>query len=93
MDFSYQEDELVEVLEDITSIDLKQLIVYNDDFNTFEHVISTLIKICKHTTEQAEQCTWLVHHTGKCSVKRGTYTTLKPMQEGISDKGISAEII
>ena len=93
MDFSYQEDELVEILEDTTSTDLKQLIVYNDDFNTFEHVINTLIKVCKHTTEQAEQCTYLIHYAGKCSVKKGTYTTLKPMQEAISDRGISVEII
>ena len=71
----------------------RDLIVYNDDFNTFEHVIDTLIKICKHDAMQAEQCTYIIHFTGKCSVKKGVYTDLKPMREGITEAGIKAAIV
>ena len=91
--FSYLEDELVEVIEDLDSTQIKDLVVYNDDFNTFEHVINTLIKICRHTQEQAEQCTWIIHHKGKCAVKKGTFTELKPMKDGISDAGIGVAIV
>lgn len=69
-----------------------ELVVFNDDFNTFDHVIDTLIKICKHTPEQAEQCTWLIHYKGKCTVKFGTFEDLVPMRQGICERGISAEI-
>ena len=86
----YQEDELVDVLED--SEDPRSLIVYNDDFNTFEHVINTLIKVCKHEVQQAEQCTYIIHYRGKCAVKNGSYTHLKPMRQGIIDAGIKAAI-
>ena len=71
----------------------RDLIVYNDDFNTFDHVINTLIKVCKHDVHQAEQCTYLIHYKGKCSVKKGLYEELKPMREGISSAGIKAAII
>ena len=66
---AYQEEVSVDVLEVIDIADVKDLVVFNDDFNTFEHVIETLIKVCKHTPEQAEQCTWLIHHKGKCTVR------------------------
>jgi ATP-dependent Clp protease adaptor protein ClpS len=69
-----------------------ELVVFNDDFNTFDHVIETLIKICKHTPEQAEQCTWLIHYKGKCTVKFGNFDDLVPMRQGICERGISAEI-
>ena len=67
--------------------------VYNDDFNTFDHVISTLIEVCKHNVHQAEQCTWLIHYKGKCSVKKGMYEDLSPMRRGISEAGIKAAIV
>ena len=70
----------------------KQLIVYNDDFNTFDYVIDALITICKHDALQAEQCTLLIHYKGKCSVKKGAYKGLEPMCTGLLEKGISAEI-
>lgn len=73
-------------------IDKKDLIVYNDDYNTFDHVIDSLIKVCKHEVEQAEQCTWLVHYKGKCQVKRGAFEDLEPMCTALLDRGISAEI-
>ncbi len=68
------------------------LIVWNDEVNTFDWVIETLISICKHTQEQAEQCTMLIHYKGKCSVKTGDYDGLKVMCDGITDRGIGASI-
>ena len=68
------------------------LIVWNDEVNTFEWVIETLISVCKHTQEQAEQCTMLIHYKGKCSVKTGDYDRLKVMCDGITDRGIGASI-
>ena len=92
MDFSFQEKQDFEVLQEVITEDLKDLVVYNDDFNTFEHVINTLIKVCKHSTEQAEQCTWIIHYKGKCSVKKGTFDELRPMKDSICDAGIDAKI-
>ncbi|MBV6645691.1 MAG: ATP-dependent Clp protease adaptor ClpS [Cyclobacteriaceae bacterium] len=85
-------EELVEELQDEDLEGLKDLVVYNDDFNTFDHVIETLIKICKHDPHQAEQCTYIIHFKGKCAVRKGSYHELKPMREGISDAGIKAAI-
>lgn len=93
MRFSYQEQEQVEVLEAIEEVDLMDLVIFNDDVNTFDHVIATLIKVCKHTVEQAEQCTWIIHYKGKCAVKSGTYEFLKPMREAICEAGIDARIL
>ena len=70
----------------------KYLILHNDDVNTFDHVIESLIKVCKHEPIQAEQCTWLVHYKGKCDVKSGDFETLEPMCTALLDRGISAEI-
>lgn len=93
MKASYQEKESVEVLEVIDVADVKDLVVYNDDFNTFDHVIETLIRVCRHTPEQAEQCTWLIHHKGKCTVKTGAYEELNRMREAICEVGIDAKIL
>ncbi|PKR80524.1 Clp protease ClpS [Brumimicrobium salinarum] len=68
------------------------LIVYNDDVNTFDHVIESLIKVCKHKPLQAEQCTMLIHYRGKCEVKVGEYEKLASMCTGLLDRGISAEV-
>lgn len=70
-----------------------KLLVHNDEVNTFEHVIDTLINVCEHSAEQAEQCTWIIHYKGKCAVKIGTLDDLKPLRQGICDRGISAEIV
>ena len=70
-----------------------EIVVYNDDVNTFDHVIETLIKACDHTPEQAEQCTILVHYKGKCTVKTGAIRDLKPRCSKILEAGINAEII
>ncbi len=87
----YQEEATVELLEE--DIDVKDLVVFNDDFNTFDHVTKTLIRVCKHSTEQAEQCTLLIHFKGKCAVKSGSYEELKPLKEGICEAGIDAKIL
>ena len=84
----HQDD--VALLEEST--DLHNLIVYNDDVNTFDHVITTLIKVCGHTSEQAEQCTLLIHYKGKCSVKVGSYEELAGMCTALHDKDLSANI-
>jgi ATP-dependent Clp protease adaptor protein ClpS len=73
-------------------VDKKDLIIYNDDYNTFEHVIESLIKVCEHNPIQAEQCTYIIHHNGKCQVKRGEYELLEPLCTALLDRGISAEI-
>ena len=73
-------------------VDQLDLVVYNDDVNTFDHVIESLIKVCRHDVEQAEQCTWLIHYTGKCQVKRGEFEKLEPMCIALLDRGISASI-
>lgn len=78
--------------EDVKLVGEKQLIVYNDDFHTFDYVIEALIKICRHEQLQAEQCTLIIHFKGKCSVKTGDYYTLRPMYEALCDKGLSATI-
>lgn len=70
----------------------KEIILHNDDVNTFEHVIVSLMEICDHDPLQAEQCAWLVHYTGKCSVKRGSFEVLRPLCEALSDRGLSADI-
>jgi ATP-dependent Clp protease adaptor protein ClpS len=68
------------------------LVMWNDDVNTFDWVIETLIDVCGHTHEQAEQCAYIIHYHGKYAVKQGDYDTLKPMREAIVDRGINATI-
>jgi ATP-dependent Clp protease adaptor protein ClpS len=84
-----------EVLEKVdTKVDrLNEIVLYNDDYNTFDHVINCLIAACEHTPEQAEQCSIIVHYKGKCTVKTGAYDDLKPRCSKLLDEGLSAEII
>lgn len=84
-----QEDVLVE--EAVGSNN--EIVLHNDDVNTFDHVIETLIRVCKHDALQAEQCALLVHYKGKCTVKTGTIEELKPQCSALLDAGLSAEII
>lgn len=85
----------VEKIEEIDIKDalLRKLVVFNDNHNTFQWVIIVLCDVLGHTVEQAEQCAWIVHTKGKCSVKDGEYKTLKPFKESICEKGIDAKII
>jgi len=68
------------------------LIVWNDEVNTFEWVIETLIEVCGHSPEQAEQCSYIIHFQGKYAVKQGPYETLKPFCDAITERGIGATI-
>lgn len=70
-----------------------EIILYNDEVNTFDHVINTLIYACEHTPEQAEQCSIIVHYKGKCTVKTGDIKELEPRCTMLQDAGLSAEII
>lgn len=92
MKYAFQEEILEEVVTDEALNEGKDLIVLNDDYNTFDHVTNTLIRVCKHTSEQAEQCTLIIHYKGKCAVKKGSFEELKPMCDAIHDVGIGAEI-
>jgi ATP-dependent Clp protease adaptor protein ClpS len=93
MGINPHESEQIYYEVDEVTVDEQNVVIYNDDFNTFEHVIATLIKVCKHTNEQAEQCTWLIHHKGKCAVKSGEFEKLVPIKIAICDAGIDAKIV
>ncbi|HSZ25797.1 MAG TPA: ATP-dependent Clp protease adaptor ClpS [Cytophagaceae bacterium] len=90
--FESEQEELA-LLEEVQTSEMLDLVVFNDEVNTFEHVINTLIKVCGHSPEQAEQCTLLIHYKGKCAVKKGSFDELKPLRQGVCDHGISAEIL
>ena len=81
-----------EILIDSDSSHENEIILYNDDVNTFDHVINCLIRICQHDVVQAEQCAWLVHNRGKCNIKSGKLTILRKMQNALTQNGLSAEI-
>ncbi len=84
--FNGQADELIE------KQDILHLVLYNDDFNTFEHVIESLIDVCHHTPEQAEQCAIIVHHKGRYEVKSGSYKRLLPMKNSLIDRELTVSI-
>lgn len=69
-----------------------QLIVWNDEVNTFEWVIETLMEVCGHSYEQAEQCSYIIHFKGKYAVKQGSYEELKPLCDAITERGIGATV-
>ena len=70
-----------------------QIVLFNDDVNTFDHVVETLICVCDHTLEQAEQCSIIVHYKGKCIVKTGAYKDLEALCSKLLQADLSAEII
>lgn len=84
-----EEDELL--LADQEALGAK-LLLYNDDVNTFDHVIDCLMEICQHELHQAEQCALLVHYKGKATVKEGEFDSLRIMCEGLCDRGLSAVV-
>ncbi|WP_372920219.1 ATP-dependent Clp protease adaptor ClpS [Salegentibacter sp.] len=90
---STKEEVLEKVIRKSEKKKQNEIILYNDDYNTFDHVIETLIYACDHTPEQAEQCSLLVHYKGKCTVKTGSYEDLKPRCSKLLEAGLSAEII
>jgi ATP-dependent Clp protease adaptor protein ClpS len=80
------------IATDVLEEQLWSLIVWNDEVNTFEWVIETLVEVCGHSSEQAEQCAMLIHHKGKYAVRNGSYEDLEPLCTAITDRGIGATI-
>lgn len=76
----------------LETVSLHEIVLYNDEVNTFDWVITSLIEVCEHTAEQAEQCSVLVHHKGKCGVSTGEYSELKSQCTELLNRGLSAEI-
>jgi ATP-dependent Clp protease adaptor protein ClpS len=91
-DASTELEEDVITGELIDQVHTFNLIVWNDEVNTFDWVIETLVEVCGHTFEQAEQCAFIIHFHGKYAVKKGDYETLNPMREAITNRGINATI-
>lgn len=72
--------------------ELRMLMLHNDEVNTFDHVISSLIQVCQHESAQAEQCAFITHYKGKCDVKAGSYNELAPMKSALLDRGLQVTI-
>jgi ATP-dependent Clp protease adaptor protein ClpS len=88
-----QQTETLEEVELSTAKEnLFEIVLFNDEVNTFDWVIESLIDVCEHSFEQAEQCSVLVHYKGKCGVKTGTYKELEPRCSALLERGLSAEI-
>jgi len=90
MSWHTQQEE--EVLVDTLEVEENKLVIFNDEVNTFDHVISCLVEICQHELLQAEQCTMIIHYNGKCAVKNGEYKDLETMCTALHDRGLTAEI-
>jgi len=93
MVMSTKERILEEVLLEEETVNQNEIVLFNDDVNTFDHVIETLVDVCEHSPEQAEQCSLIVHYKGKCTVKTGEYDDLKPRCSRLLQAGLSAEIV
>jgi ATP-dependent Clp protease adaptor protein ClpS len=91
--YEYPEIETEILLDDVVvESKVYNLVVFNDDINTFDFVITALMDVCQHTSDQAEQCTLIIHYKGKCTVKMGDFDELAPMRNAIVNRGISAEL-
>lgn len=89
----YIDTDVLEETDVLTSVeDPCNLIVWNDEVNTFEWVIETLMDVCGHSVEQAEQCAYIIHFRGKYAVKNGSYDDLKPQCDAITERGINATV-
>ena len=92
METLIKENEAAEELVKELLADQKSIVLYNDPFNTFDHVISCLMKYCDHNPHQAEQCTLIVHHNGKCSIKNGSISKLQPIYEALLENELTVKI-
>lgn len=90
MSGSTKTDFLTETIEKL--VEESEIVLYNDDVNTFDYVIDSLVEVCDHDPLQAEQCTLIVHYKGKCAVKKGSFEELKPRCTALLNRGLSAEI-
>jgi len=89
----YKEQISEELLVEELTVKQSEIVLFNDEVNSFDHVIDTLMAICEHTPEQAEQCSLIVHYNGKCTVKTGEYEDLRPKCTGLLEAGLNAEIV
>ncbi len=91
----YNNDTELDAKEDVSieSKVNKDLVLFNDDYHTFDFVIEALVKVCKHTSEQAEQSAYIVHFNGKCNVKSGPESKLRPMKDALIDRELKAKLI
>jgi ATP-dependent Clp protease adaptor protein ClpS len=89
-------DTNTQILEEVEVVekksDVKHVVLHNDDHNSFDHVINSLIEVCDHDMVQAEQCTFIVHFKGKCEVKRGAFSELRPIRNELNNRGLTATI-
>ncbi len=94
MNTEFDTDVLEDILiDDATSTGtMSELVVYNDDFNTFEWVIECFMEVLSHTSEQAEQLSLMIHYNGKAIVKTATFNVLRPFKDALVDRGLSAVI-
>jgi len=92
LNIDIQELEETMLLEETTVGKISELIVYNDDFNTFDWVIQSFMEVCSHTFEQSEQLSILVHYKGKATVKTGPIDELRPLKDALIERGLSAVI-
>ncbi|MEI6523766.1 MAG: ATP-dependent Clp protease adaptor ClpS [Bacteroidota bacterium] len=94
MQFKHSEntETLKAVEEKVISKKQNSIIIYNDDVNTFDFVINSLIEVCEHNLIQAEQCTFIIHYKGKCEVKKGDFTELRPIRNELTKRGLTAVI-
>jgi ATP-dependent Clp protease adaptor protein ClpS len=90
MSTKWQEQEVFDT--DVLTEQLHHIIVWNDEVNTFDWVIQSLVEVCDHSETQAEQCALFIHFKGKYAVKQGDFNTLRPQCEALIDRGLSATI-
>lgn len=90
---STKEKVLEDLLVEEQVSESNEIVLYNDEVNTFDHVIETLVRVCDHTPLQAEQCSLIVHYNGKCTVKTGDFSELVPQCTQLLEAGLSAEIM
>lgn len=81
-----------EIAQNTLRVSNRNLVLYNDDVNSFDYVISCLIEVCDHDIIQAEQCAFITHFKGKCDIKKGDYKYLKPIKQNLVDKGLRVTI-
>ena len=93
INFSHKEQELTHLSECLEECRTHDLVLFNDDVNTFDWVIECLIEICDHDAIQAEQIAFIVHYKGKCTIKSGEWETLVPIHNELSNRDLSVEIV
>ena len=94
MNYNASLDEMVDVAmdEDVSMGELSRLIVYDDDYNTFDWVIKCFMEVCNHTVEQSEQLSLIIHFKGKATIKTAPFNVLRPMKDALLDRGLNAVI-